>query len=123
MARHTAIRRDKRSNAARTLNLLLGAWLFLSAFLLPHAYGSRTNTWAVGLLVLATAAMAFALPELRFINTVLGLWMLVSVFAIPHVSELGRWNNLLVGLAIFALSLVPAARRGPEYRPPRFVEA
>ncbi|MGC4117917.1 MAG: SPW repeat protein [Myxococcales bacterium] len=101
---------------ARVANIVVGVWLFVSAFLWKHAPQQMTNTWILGLLCVAFALIAMAVPEARYLNTALSIWLFVSAFVLPRVSTGTVWNNVICAIAIFLLSLtpteaVPAVRR------------
>jgi hypothetical protein len=89
------------------VNLILGAWLFLSAFLWSHTAADRVNDWAVGLAIVVFAVIALSNPAVRWVNTVLGGWLIVSGFALPHVHWGTRWNEVIVGLLVVFVSIVP----------------
>jgi hypothetical protein len=101
---------------ARTLNVILGVWLFISAFAWPHTPASFTNTWLVGLLVVIFALIAMRTPSTRYVNTALAIWLFISAFALPRASVATAWNNALCAIAIFILSLVPGSIAGPVPR-------
>ncbi len=105
---------------ARTLNVILGVWLFISAFAWAHSPASFTNTWIVGLLVAIFALISMRTPSSRYVNTALSIWLFIAAFALPHVSSGTVWNNALCAIAVFILSLVPGSLAGPV---PRRVEA
>lgn len=92
---------------ARTLNLILGAWLFVSAFLWTHTPLDRVSCWTVGVGVIVFATAAMSVPAARWANTALAVWLFISAFALPHVHAGTRWNEVLVALAVFFLSIVP----------------
>jgi hypothetical protein len=92
---------------ARTLNLILGAWLFVSAFLWTHTAADRVSCWAVGLGVVAFAVIAMTIPVARWVNTALAVWLFISAFALPHLHAGTRWNEVIVALFVFFLSIVP----------------
>jgi hypothetical protein len=100
---------DVRGSPARVLNVLLGIWLFISAFAWPHSAAQRTNTWIVGVLCVIFALAAMAMSSARYLNTVLAIWLFISAWALPTVSVGTIWNNVLVSIAIFIVSLVPSA--------------
>lgn len=91
---------------ARWVNVLVGAWLFVSAFLWPHTSSQYTNTWLMGIISVAVAVVAMGATGFRYINTAVGAWLIISAFALPTISMGTRWNNLIVGIVIGALSLV-----------------
>lgn len=92
---------------ARYTNAGLGAWLVLSAFIWPHSGASQTNTWIVGLGIAVVALVALRAPAARFLNSAMGAWLVISTwFIMPHVLMGTLWHNVLVGAAVFALSMV-----------------
>ncbi len=92
---------------ARGLNVALGIWLFISAFVWGHDPAQRTNTWILGVLCVVFALAAMSAPTARWLNTALSIWLFISVWALPHQSLATMWNNALVAIAVFLLSLVP----------------
>jgi hypothetical protein len=103
----------------RWINLLLGIWLFISAFAWPHLMAQQTNTWIIGVLMVIVSILAMFAPQARFINTVLAIWLFVSTLAMPHENPVTLWNNCLLAIVVFALSLVPSrAAQLPRGRRP-----
>ena len=96
------------------LNVLTGAWLFVSAFLWPHSDGQFTNTWASGLLCAVIAALSGAAPRFRPMNMALAVWLFVTAFTLPRLSDATAWNNVAVALVIFGVSLQSTSTRGQE---------
>jgi hypothetical protein len=93
---------------ARVVNVLLGVWLFISAFIWPHSQSQLTNTWLVGVLCVLFSLAAMAVPWARYLNTVLAVWLFISAWALPAISMGTIWNNVLSAIAIFVVSLVPS---------------
>ncbi len=92
---------------ARGINLVLGIWLFISAFAWEHTLAERTNTWILGILCVLFALIAMSTPAARWLNTALAIWLFISVWALPHHNLATMWNNAIVAILVFALSLVP----------------
>jgi hypothetical protein len=86
---------------ARLMNTVLGAWLFLSAFLWPHTPAQRMNAWVVGIAAV-TAGLAGLGPSKfgRYVNAALGGWLVAAAVFLPHIRAATFWNHLLVGLAL-----------------------
>jgi len=104
---------------ARWLNILIGVWLFISAFAWQHSMASRTNSWICGILVVVFAAMALAYPAVRYLNTILGIWLIVAGCALHHVASGTQWNNIIIGAVVLLVSLVPSkASRNPTLTAP-----
>jgi len=99
---------------ARITTIALGAWLFLSAFAWEQSSGQQTNALLSGAAAVVIGLVSLARPQARLFNTALAVWLFASAFAIPGTGE-AMWNNTLVALAIFGLSLVPerSRRTGP----------
>jgi len=96
---------------ARIVNVVLGVWLFVSAFLWPHSPPQFTNTWVMGVLAVAFALIALGFPQARYLNTPLAVWLFDSVFVLPTENLDTLWNNLLVAVGLFVFSLVPGPRQ------------
>lgn len=97
------------------VNIALGLWLFVSAFIWPHTQAQTTNTWLIGVLCVLFAIAALRYPSARYLNTVLAVWLFISVWALPTMSLGTMWNNVLVAIAMFIISLAPAyLGRGPR---------
>ncbi len=96
------------SQWARGANVVLGVWLFISAFVWAHTPAQQTNTWILGVLFVIFALIAMGSPQVRYVNTVLSIWLFISVWALPHSNIATMWNNALVAIVVFLLSLVPS---------------
>ncbi len=105
--------------AARTLNILIGIWLFVSAFVWPHTTAQMTNTWILGVLCVVFALVALRLEQARFLNTALAIWLFVSAFVLPAGNRGTVWNNALIAIAIFVVSLAPSDRLQLPAKTPR----
>ena len=101
-------------NSVRALNVILGAWLFISAFIWPHTYAQMTNTWICGVLCVVFAVVGMFVPAARYLNTLVAVWLFVSAWALPSERPGTVWNNVLVALAIFIVSLIPSGSGGPR---------
>jgi len=104
-------------STARVVNIVLGIWLFISAFLWPHSYAQMNNTWICGVLAVAFALIAMRVPEARYLNTILAVWLFVSAWALPRISTATPWNNAIVAIAMFLVSVAPATLGKPGSRP------
>jgi hypothetical protein len=90
---------------ARVVNLVLGIWLFISAFVWPHDVAQMTNTWILGVLAVIFALIAMRVQAVRYLNSLLAVWLFISAFALPHLHRGTVWNNALVALVMFFVSL------------------
>ena len=99
------------AQGARIVNLVLGIWLFISAFVWPHTTAQMTNTWILGVLTVIFALVAMRFPPVRYLNTILAIWLFISAFALHRLNNGTVWNNALVAIVIFFLSLVPSSEQ------------
>ena len=91
----------------RLINLAVGTWLFVSAFLWPHSYGQTENAWVVGFMAVIMALGGVSgLSWTRYLNVVLGAWLIVSPFFVRVSSPLTYWNLELVGSALIIFGLM-----------------
>lgn len=106
--------------SARYINVILGAWLFISAFAWAHTEAQMTNTWICGVLAVIFALIATRVQEVRYVNAALAVWLFISAWALPHVSIGTVWNNVLVSIAIFIVALIgiPGRLGGVTRNPP-----
>ncbi len=95
---------------ARWLVVVLGAWLIASPFVWKHSSSAAFNTWGCGMLVALFAVLVFYMPRTRFLNAGLAVWLAFSAVTLEHRTELTFWNNTLVAIAVFALSLLSGKR-------------
>jgi len=105
---------------ARIANIIVGVWLFISAFIWPHSASSRMNTWIVGALCAIFAVIALKSPPVRWVNAVLSVWLFFSALSIYHLSGGTYWNNLIAAIVMFIASLVPSRAVSGVGRPPRY---
>lgn len=108
---------------ARIINILLGAWLFISAFAWGHTPAQFNNAWIVGLLVAGFAAAATRVDWARYVNAILAVWLFLSTWILATTAAATAWNNFIVAVAIFLVSLIggpqPVRRRGARPARPR----
>jgi hypothetical protein len=101
-------------SSVRWLNVLLGAWLFISTWVWPHTQAQATNAIIVGALVVLFAIIAVWAPQVRYANTALAIWLFISAFALVTQSPATRWNHVLVAIAIFFVSLMGTQAMRPR---------
>jgi hypothetical protein len=94
-------------------NVLLGLWLVVAPTILSYTVESarRIDTWT-GFAVAFVAVLAAAIPRLRFANTALGLFLALAPLLVGYTDQrVAVGNDIFVGLAIVAFSLIPVGRR------------
>ena len=92
------------------INLVLGAWLVLSPFILGYAgeAAPARNAYVVGatIVVMAAAAIwAFQKWE-EWISVLLGLWLIASPWALGYSAmQTPLWNQIVIGVIVGGLAL------------------
>jgi hypothetical protein len=104
------------------VSVVLGAWLFISAFVWPHTPALRADTWIVGALIFLVGITAMYTSPARYVNTLLGVYLFISTLAFHHVEAGTVWNNLIVAVIVFVVSLIPSGVP-PMHRPGRAAHA
>jgi uncharacterized membrane protein len=92
--------------SASVADLILGVWLFISAFAWAHTPAQRTNAWIVGVLFAVGALVAMRAVRALWAHVILSIWLFISVWALPHDSAATMWNDALVAIAVFVVSMV-----------------
>jgi hypothetical protein len=95
---------------ARIVNVLIGLWLFASAFILPQGRGQLASTAICGLLVTLTAALTSYEHRFRYVTEALGLLVVVLAFAVHPLGSATFWHNGIMGISAMAAAF---ADRGP----------
>jgi hypothetical protein len=91
---------------ARYVDIGLGVWLILSAFLLRQNHPQVINTFVVGVVVVVSAVVSAWLPVARYVTSAAGVWLIASLFAWPMFAAATVWNSFFVGIGIALSSLV-----------------
>jgi hypothetical protein len=47
------------------------------------------------------------MPWMRWVDTALAVWLFLSTLAMPGVTRGTLWNNLIVAVLVFLVSLMP----------------
>lgn len=102
-------------------NLLLGAWLFASPWLMNYADDlpkAAWNAWALGAAVVLFAAVAMYMPKIweEGINILLGAWVAVSPWVLAFTSNRDVTTNAVVVGSLVTLLAVWAMVRDPDFR-------
>jgi hypothetical protein len=111
MAEHrisTAYSREP-GTRARLTNLVLGIWLFISAFSWAHSPASRANTWILGAIIALLSLSALRSPSARFGSSVAAVYLFISTLGLTQYSRATVWNNVIIAIAVFVFSLVTSA--------------
>jgi hypothetical protein len=92
---------------ARIVQFVLGAWLFLSAFILPHGRFGVPIAIIGGLVFMALAVGAGLFSPLRALLGLLSVWFLLATLFISE-PRAPLVSNLFVSLFMLVFSFLPA---------------
>lgn len=95
---------------ARIFNILMGLWLFASAFIWPQGRGQFVSTAICGALTALFAALTSYNRRSRYVTAAVGLLVVVLAFAAHPLGSATFWHNGIVGISIAAAAW---ADRGP----------
>ena len=95
---------------ARIFNLLMGLWLFASAFVLPQGRAQAAATAICGALTVLFAALTSYSLRSRYVTAAVGVLVVVLAFAIHQLGSATFWHNAIIGVSI---AVAAVADRGP----------
>ena len=84
----------------RIFNMLMGLWLFASAFVLPQGRGQVASTAICGALVAVFAALTSYNSRSRYVTAAVGLLVVVLAFATQPPGSETFWHNGIMGISI-----------------------
>lgn len=93
------------------LNLLLGAWLFISPWAMGYAESMPRAAWSAyvtGAAIVLFAAVAVYMPRLweEALNIALGAWTVISPWVLGFASSRDvTTNTVAVGIAVTVLAI------------------
>lgn len=100
---------------ARIFTLLIGTWLFLSAFMWPHSSAQGFIALVCGGLTVFCALLAFYLPNVRYLIVAVAVVLFVSSVAMPSHWNRTFWHNAVIAIAIFIAALLDHGRAGVRH--------
>jgi len=102
------------------INLIFGAWLFFSPWLLKYTtLGTASwNSFVFGVAIVVFAVWALFAPKVweEWTNLILGLWLIIAPWALGFSTHaLATWNLVVVvvGVVVAVLSLAAVGRKPP----------
>jgi hypothetical protein len=90
---------------ARIFSILMGLWLFVSAFIWPHSRAQIATTAICGALVAVFAALTSYNSRLRYVTAAIGLLVVVLAFTIHPMGSATFLHNGVIGISIAAAAL------------------
>ena len=89
-------------------NLLLGAWLFISPWILRSSGIYNRDAWWVGALIFLVAVWALAMPAAavaEWSNILLGAGLFIAPWVLGYLTLTAAWNAWIVGALVFILAI------------------
>jgi hypothetical protein len=85
----------------RIFNILMGLWLFASAFVLPQGRGQIASTAICGLLTIVFSALTSYDARSRYLTVAVGALVVVLAFVAHPLGSATFWHNGVMGISIF----------------------
>ena len=84
----------------RIFNILMGLWLFASAFVLPQGRGQLASTAICGALAVVFTALTSYDRRSRYLTAAVGALVVVLAVATHPLGSATFWHNGIVGISI-----------------------
>src|SRR5262245_48093666 len=84
----------------RIFNILMGLWLFVSAFVLPQGRGQVASTAICGALTVLFAALTSYDLRSRYATLAVGVLVVVLAFTVHPLGSATFWHNGVMGISI-----------------------
>jgi uncharacterized membrane protein HdeD (DUF308 family) len=101
----------KRETLTDVVNLMLGAWLFLSPWIFGFVSTTAAswNAWLSGIVIagLAIAALVAFAEWQEWVNLIAGIWAIVSPWLVGFsANATAAWVHVVVGVIVAAIAAV-----------------
>jgi hypothetical protein len=104
--RTTSHDRLKRFRSPDGINIMLGAWLVITAVALPHTLDEAMVTMILGILIALSSAVSYIVDDLHYLDAIFAVLLAVCAAVLPAASTATRINQAVVALAVFVFSLM-----------------
>ena len=95
----------------RVAIVMLSVWVLFSGNMWPHTRANQINNAAVGAALFYFAVISMHHEWARWVTLALGLWLFAFTAFISSSNPATFWNDAMVALAVFILSLVGGTRK------------
>ena len=106
----------------RVAVVVLSIWVLFSGNAWPHSRPDQINNAAVGAALFFFGAVSIKHEWARYVTLALGLWLFAFTAFISRSGGITFWNDAMIALAVFILSLVGGERRRVVGMPRRVAE-
>jgi hypothetical protein len=107
--------------SVRIFNVLVGTWLFLSAFAWHHSTPQGMTALICGALTVVLSLASMYVPGLRYLLAVVAVILFVTSLATADHYDRTFWHNSIMAIAIFVSALVARNAAGTEPEHPATV--
>jgi predicted outer membrane protein len=99
-------------DTSRWINVVLGLWLMVAAWILSPGADTRGTNWTndfwCGLAIVIVAFIASVVPAARYVNAAIGTWLVFAPFVIGYRSTAAVVNDVLIGVLVVFAALIPS---------------
>jgi hypothetical protein len=96
---------------ARIFNVLLGTWLFVSAFAWPHTSPQAAVAIFGGAATVALAILTIYNGYARYLNAAVAVVVFMVSLLAPSPKDATVWHNCIMAVALLASSLMGGDRQ------------
>ena len=86
--------------------VLLSSWVLFSGNAWPHTRANQLNNTIVGTGLFLFGILSIRREWARYVTLALGVWLFAFTVLVSGTSSVTFWNDAMVALAVFVLSLV-----------------
>jgi hypothetical protein len=90
----------------RVAIVVLSSWVLFSGNAWPHSRANQLNNTIVGTGLLFFGVLSMRHEWARYLTLGFGIWLFVFTVAAGHISAVTYWNDAMIALAVFILSLL-----------------
>jgi uncharacterized membrane protein YccC len=101
----------------RVAILVLAVWVLFSGNAWHHSRANQLNSAIVATGLLFFGALSFSQDWARFVTLALGIWLFAFAAVVSRPNPVTFWNDAMVAVTVFVLSLVGGEGRRP-LKPP-----
>ena len=92
------------SQSLSILNILFGAWLIVSPYILGYtATQAKWQQTIAGIVVLILAGVRYFAPQVQWmswVNALVGIWMIIAPFTTGYQATVAFWNEVIFGILV-----------------------
>ena len=100
--------------SVRIFNVLVGTWLFLSAFAWTHTTPQGMTALICGALTVLLSLASMYVPGLRYLLAVVAVILFVTSLATANHFDHTFWHNSIMAIAIFVSALIAPTPAGAK---------